>query len=1035
MFERLVELSLRNRLGVISAAVLLVAGGSVALTRLPIDAMPDVTTVQVQILTKAPALGPLEVEQFITRPVENAMSGLPALEEIRSVSRYGLSAVTVVFKEATDIYFARNLVEQRLSAAQEAIPPGVDRPEMGPITTGLGEIFHFVLEGDGYSAMELRTILDWDIAYRLRSVPGVVEVNTWGGQAKQYQVLVDPVRLLAYRFTLPQVFDAVERNNLNRGGGIIEKGGEGYIIRGEGMVSGIADLEKTVIGVTQDGTPIMLKQIGQVQEGGMLRIGGATRDGKGETVIGMVLMLQDENAREVVARVKKALAEIQPSLPEGVRIVPYYDRQDLVSRVIATVGKNLLEGGLLVIAVLLLLLGNLRGGLIVASAIPLSMLFAFAWMVRAGISGNLMSLGAIDFGLIVDGSVVMVENILRNLAGKTLSAGDRLRAIGSAAREITRPVVFGVGIILIVYIPILTLTGVEGKMFRPMAWTVVFAVAGSLLLALTLVPVLCSMAFRGTVREGETWLLRFAHRAYQPALAWAMSRPRTVALLALGVFAVSLGGASRLGAEFVPRLDEGDLVIQASRLPSVSLSQSLASTTQIEKILLPFPEVRTVVSRTGSPEIATDVMGLDLSDIFVILKPREQWRRGMTREKLVADMHDALEKGVPGNVFGFTQPIEMRFNELVAGAKTDLAVKLFGDDLDVLSQKGRELAVILSRIPGAADVKVEQTAGLPMIRVRVDRDRIARLGVSAEDVLAAVEAGRSGRVVGSVLEGRRRFDIAVRLAEGVAADPQALAAVPIGGPDGRMIPLTQLAGITIEEGPAQISRQQIERRILVEANVRGRDLAGFVAEARRAVASKLRLPSGYYVTWGGQFEHLEAATRRLMIAVPLSLFLIFALLYGTFGSTRPALLIFLNVPMAATGGILALLARGMPFSISAGVGFIALFGVAVLNGVVLVSFIRKLQEEEALGPAEAAQRAAQVRLRPVLTTALVASLGFVPMAVATGAGSEVQKPLATVVIGGLVTSTLLTLLVLPALYGWFSASAFGSGKRNLKKTS
>jgi heavy metal efflux system protein len=1020
MIERLIELSLRNRLSVISAAVLLVAGGSVALTRLPIDAMPDVTTVQVQILTKAPALGPLEVEQFITRSVENAMSGLPALEEIRSVSRYGLSAVTVVFKEGTDIYFARNLVEQRLSAAQEAIPAGVDRPEMGPITTGLGEIFHFVLEGDGYSAMELRTILDWDIAYRLRSVPGVVEVNTWGGQAKQYQVLVDPVRLLAYRFTLPQVFNAVERNNLNRGGGIIEKGGEGYILRGEGMVSGIADLEKIVVGVTQDGTPIMLKQIGQVQEGGMLRIGGATRDGKGETVIGLVLMLQDENAREVVARVKKALSEIQPSLPPGVRIVPYYDRQDLVSRVIARVGKNLLEGGVLVIVVLLLLLGNLRGGLIVASAIPLSMLFAFAWMVRAGISGNLMSLGAIDFGLIVDGSVVMVENILRNLAGKTLSAGDRLRAIGRAAKEVSRPVVFGVGIILIVYIPILVLTGIEGKMFRPMAWTVVFAVAGSLLLALTLVPVLCSLAFRGTTREGETWLLRSAHRAYQPALGWAMSRPRTVALLALGVFATSLGGASRLGAEFVPRLDEGDLVIQASRLPSVSLSQSLASTTQIEKILLPFPEVRTVVSRTGSPEIATDVMGLDLSDIFVILKPREQWRRGMTRERLVADMHDALEKGVPGNVFSFTQPIEMRFNELVAGAKSDVAVKLFGDDLDVLSQKGRELAVILSRVPGAADVKVEQTAGLPMIRVRVDRDRIARLGVSAEDVLAAVEAGRSGRVVGSVLEGRRRFDIAVRLAEGVASDPEALAAIPIGAPDGRMIPLAQLASITIEEGPAQISRQQIERRILIEANVRGRDLAGFVTEAQRVVASRLRLPSGYYVTWGGQFEHLEAATRRLMIAVPLSLFLIFALLYGAFGSTRPALLIFFNVPIAATGGILALLVRGMPFSISAGVGFIALFGVAVLNGVVLVSFVGKLQEEQGLVPAEAARRAAQVRLRPVLMTALVASLGFLPMAVATGAGAEVQKPLATVVIGGLLTSTLLTLLVLPALYRWFA---------------
>jgi cobalt-zinc-cadmium resistance protein CzcA len=1025
MIERVIDYSLRNRFGVTMAAVILVAAGSVALMRLPIDAMPDVTTVQVQILTKAPALGPVEVEQFITRPVENAMSGLPKLEQIRSVSRYGLSAVTVVFEEGTDIYFARNLVEQRLSAAQEAIPQGVGRPEMGPITTGLGEVFHFVLEGDKYSTMELRTILDWDIAYRLRSVPGVVEVNTWGGQAKQYHVLVDPTRLLAYRLSLPQVFDAVERNNLNRGGGIIEKGGEGYVIRGEGMVAGIPDLEKVVVGVTSEGTPILLRHIAQVQEGPMLRIGGATRDGKGETVVAMVLMLQGENARDVVSRVKRTLSEIAPSLPPGVRIVPFYDRESLVSRVIATVSTNLLEGGLLVVAVLFLLLGNLRGGLIVASAIPLSMLFAFLGMVRAGISGNLMSLGAIDFGLIVDGSVVMVENILRTLAGKNHGPTERRLAIAAAAKEVGRPIVFAVGIILIVYLPILTLTGIEGKMFRPMAWTVVFAVGGSLLLSLTVVPVLCSFAFRREVREKETWLLRMALRGYRPLLDRAMSHPRATAAVSGSLFAVSLGAAALLGAEFVPRLDEGDIVIQASRLPSVALGQSLASTTEIEKVLLQFPEVWTVVSRTGSPEVATDVMGMDLSDVFVMLKPRDQWRTGMDHEQLISEMHEVLERTVPGNVFSFTQPIEMRFNELVAGAKSDLAVKLFGDELDTLSSKGQELAAILAKVPGAADVKLEQTAGLPMVRVRVDRDRIARFGVSVEDVLAAVEAARSGRVVGSVLEGRRRFDIIVRLAEGVASDPQALAAVPVGTPGGRLVPLAQLADIDIEEGPAQISREQIERRIVVEANVRRRDLAGFVAEARKAVASQLKLPPGYYVTWGGQFEHLEAATRRLMVAVPLALFLIFGLLYGAFGSPRPALLIFLNVPMAATGGILALLLRGMPFSISAGVGFIALFGVAVLNGVVLVSFISKLRQDRRLAPQEAAREAALVRLRPVLMTALVASLGFIPMAVATGAGAEVQKPLATVVIGGLVTSTLLTLLVLPSIYAWFHRGGEG----------
>ncbi|MBI4169561.1 MAG: efflux RND transporter permease subunit, partial [Acidobacteria bacterium] len=648
MIDRIILFSLRNRFGITMAAVILVLAGSVALSRLPIDAMPDVTSVQVQILTKAPALGPLEVEQFITRPVENAMSGLPALEQIRSVSRYGISVVTVVFRDGTDIYWARNLVAQRLSAAQVAIPPDVERPEMGPITTGLGEVFHFVLEGDGVSSMELRTILDWDIAYRLRSVPGVIEVNSWGGLAKQFHVLVDPARLLAYRLSLPQVFEALERNNLNRGGGIIEKGGEAYVIRGEGMVTGIEDLEKVVIGTTGEGTPILVRQVAEAREGPMLRIGGATRDGEGETVIGMVLMLQNENAREVVSRVKAALVELEPSLPKGVRIIPFYDRQALVSRVIATVSKNLVEGGLLVFAVLLLLLGNLRGGLIVASAIPLSMLIAFLGMVRAGISGNLMSLGAIDFGLIVDGSVVMVENIIRRLAGRSLRPEDRREAIAGAAREVGRPIVFAVGIILIVYLPILTLSGIEGKMFRPMAWTVVFAVAGSLLLSLTLVPVLCSLLLPERIDERETWLLRQAHRLYRPVLRRAMARPRATALVAGSVFAVSLACAALLGAEFVPRLDEGDIVIQASRLPSVSLSQSLSSTTEIEKVLLRFPEVRTVVSRTGSPEVATDVMGLDLSDVFVILKPRKEWRSGRDRERLIAEMHEALEAAVPG---------------------------------------------------------------------------------------------------------------------------------------------------------------------------------------------------------------------------------------------------------------------------------------------------------------------------------------------------------------------------------------------------
>jgi len=1021
VISRIIEAALRNRFGIVMGAVLLVTAGGAALSRLSIDAMPDLTTVQVQVLTRAPALGALEVEQLITRPVENAMSGLPHLEQIRSTSRYGIASVITVFKEGTDLFFARQLVGERLSMAQETIPQGVERPEMGPASTGVGEIFHFVVEGAGASLMDLRTTLDWDIAYRLRSVPGVVEINTAGGLVKQYQVHVDPVRLLSYRLTLPQVFDALSKNNLNRGGGITEKGGEAYVIRGQGMVSGIPDIETIVVGTTKEGKPILVRQIGTVKLGPLLRIGGATHDGKGEAVIGMVLMLAGSNARDVVTGVKKELEDIRPSLPKGIQVVPFYDREQLVGRVISTVSTNLFEGGLLVIAVLLLLLGNLRGGLIVASAIPLSMLFAFLGMVQAGISGNLMSLGAIDFGLIVDGSVVMVENIVRRLeAAKGLGRAQRAEAISQGAREVGRPIVFAVGIILIVYLPVLSLGGIEGKMFRPMAWTVVFAVAGSLILSLTLIPVLCSLFFRSEVVEKETWLLRQARRGYRPVLKWAMAHPAVTVAAAASAFALSLVGAGFLGAEFIPRLDEGDFLIRVSRLPSVGLSQSLRLTTEIEKVLLRFPEVRTATSRTGSPELATDPIGFDSTDVFVNLKPRSSWRAGLTRENLIDEMETALKKGVPGSTFSFSQPIEDLFDELVAGVKSDVGVKIFGDDLSVLAQKGQELAAILSQVPGAADVRPEPTVGLPMVQVSVNRDRIARFGVSVEDVLAAVEAAQSGRVVGSVFEGRRRFDIAVRLAEGVASDLEALANVPVGGPDGKLIPLSRLADITLGEGPAQISREQIQRRLAVEANVRGRDLAGFVAEARSAVAAKLKLPAGYYLKWGGQFEHLESASRRLMIAVPLALLLIFSLLYGAFNSPRPAVLIFFNVPLAATGGVVALLLRRMPFSISAGVGFIALFGVAVLNGVVLVSFIRKLQQEEGLSPTEAAARAAEVRLRPILMTALVASLGFLPMALATGAGAEVQKPLATVVIGGLVTSTLLTLVVLPTAYRWLA---------------
>ena len=1019
MIVRLVESSLRHPFLVLVGATLLVVAGAAAVAELPIDAVPDVTTVQVQILTRAPALGPLEVEQLITRPVEEAMGGLPRLAQLRSVSRYGISAVTVVFDDDTDLYLARQLVAERLAVAQEEIPAGVERPEMGPPSTGLGEIFHFVVEGDGRSLMELRSILDWEVVPRLRHVPGVAEVNTVGGEVRQYQVVVDPARLAAHRVTLPQVFEAVERNNADRGGGVIEKAGEAYVVRGRGRIETTADLERIAVPTPGGGVP--LGELGEARVGSQLRVGGVTRDGKGEAVMGTVMMIAGANAREVVGRVKKEIAALGPSLPEGVRVVPVYDRQALVSRVIRTVTTNLVEGGLLVVAVLLLMLGHLRGGLIVASAIPLSMLAAFLGMTRAGVSGNLMSLGAIDFGLIVDGSVVMVENIVRRLSeSPERDRTARRERVLAAALEVARPVAFGVGIILLVYVPVLTLGGVEGKMFRPMALTVVFALAASLVLALTLVPVLCALVFRGPIAERETALLRAARRLHRPALEWSMRRPLATVLLAASAFAAALGCAGLLGAEFVPRLDEGDLVIRPFRLPSVSLAEALSATTRVERVLLRFPEVESITTRTGSPDLATEPVGFDTGDAFISLRPRSRWRPGLDHDRLVAAMRDALEREAPGTgVVSFSQPIEDRFEELVAGVRSDVGVKLFGDDLDVLAGQAQEIAALLREIPGAVDVRVEPTAGQPVLELRVDRARAARLGTSVDDVLAVAEALRAGRRVGSVFEGRRRWDIVVRLPEGLGAEAGSLAAVPVGIGVGGAFPLSHVASIEIREGPAQVSREAARRRILVEANVEGRDLAGFVAEARRVLARGLSLPSGYYLQWGGQFEHLVSATRRLLFAVPLALLLIFVLLHQLFGSARPALLIFLNVPMAATGGIFALLLRGLPFSISAGVGFIALFGVAVLNGIVLVSFIRTLRGQ-GLSPLAAARRAAEARLRPILMTALVASLGFLPMALATGSGAEVQRPLATVVIGGLVTSTLLTLLVLPTAYRWFA---------------
>lgn len=1028
MFDRIIDFAIGNRLLIIFFVLLTAALGLRAMQQLPIDAVPDVTNVQVQVLTNAPALGPLEVEQFITFPVESVMSGLPNLEEVRSLSRFGLSAVTVVFEEGTDIYFARQLVAERLSDAREAIPDGYGTPEMGPISSGLGEIYQFEVRGDPmcppegpdtdacYTAMELRTTLDWYIGYQLRTVPGVVEINAFGGELKTYEVQVDPHRLLALGIALGDVFEALENNNANAGGGYIAHAGEQRLIRGEGLIRSREDVERVVLATSDEGTPIYVRDVAEVTFAPMIRQGAVTRDGRGEAVTGIVMMLMGANSGEVAAQVEERLNELAPTLPDGITIETFYDRTDLVDRTIHTVATNLIEGAVLVIVVLLLLLGNLRGGLLVAAAIPLSMLAAFIGMQRMGVSGNLMSLGAIDFGLIVDGSVVMIENAVRVLAHEKPERHQVASVVRRACKQVARPVAFAVGIIMIVYIPVLTLQGIEGKMFKPMATTVLFALAGSLVLALLLMPAMATLVFRRGVSERETLVMRVCRWVYEPVLRVAVRFRWITLLVALSVLVLAGVLGPTMGAEFIPRLDEGAIAMQAIRPPSVSLEESIAATTRIEQSLLEaFPdEIDTIVSRTGRAEIATDPMGVEISDIFVMLDPIEQWTRVATKDELVEAIEGVLNDEVPGQNYSFSQPIELRTNELISGVRSDIAINLYGDDLSVLGESGDAIADVLRTVPGAADVNMDQVAGLPLLRVQLDREALARYAVNASDVLEAVSA-MGGHAVGEVVEGQRRFTLQVRFPYDARSDLEAIRRLPIAGADGTRIPLGQLAALTHDEGPAVVSRESVQRRLTIQLNVRGRDIAGFVAEARRRITEDVDLPAGYFVTWGGQFKNLQEASGRLAVAVPIALALIFLLLFMTYGSARPALLIYLNVPFAATGGVLALYVRGMPFSISAGVGFIALFGIAVLNGVVLVSHIRELQGR-GVPLDEAAVEGAKVRLRPVLMTALVASLGFLPMAISTTAGAEVQQPLATVVIGGLITATFLTLLVLPAIY-------------------
>ena len=1019
--ERLLNFSLRYRFFTLVAIAVVMASGLWSFAHLTIDAVPDLTPVQVQVLTRAPALGPVEVEQFITFPIEASLNGLPALRELRSVSRYGLSAVTAIFDEQTDIYRARQFVAERLAQAMERIPAEYGRPVMGPLTTGLGEVYQFTVKGPGYSPMALRTLLQWDIGMKLRAVPGVVEVNIWGGEPQQFHVIVDPSKLLSYKLTLKHIFEALQRNNAMAGGGYIEHQREQLLIRGEALATHVSDLARIVVAHGAGGVPIYIADLAEVKEGSALRIGAATAMGEGETVIGMVQMLAGENAQQVVTKVKARVQEIQATLPTGVTIEPYYDRTIFVSKVMATVRNNLLEGGLLVIAVLFLFLGDLRAGLIVASAIPLAMLIAFTGMMQVGLSGNLMSLGAIDFGLLVDGSVVMIDNILRRLALTPVrNREERLAEVLAAGREVLRPMTLAVGIIILVYVPILALTGIEGKMFRPMAWTVIMALSGSLLCAVTVTPLLAFWFVRGGPQHEETRLIRMLRNLYAPCLRWAMARPVWPVTVAVAIFGVSLVAGTRLGIEFVPRLEEGDLAVQVWRLPSISLTESVATALDIERVLRRFPEVTQVVTRTGSPEVATDVMGVEMSDVFVILKPPREWVTAGARNDLIEMMKQAIVAQVPGVGLGFTQPIEMRFNELIAGVRSDLAVKIFGPDLDILKQQAERAARALEAVPGAADVKVEQVAGLPLLRVIVDRAEIARYGLTAEEVLTLIQTTRVGTVVGTVVQGSRRFELVVRLAERVSRDPGTLGSLLIPTMHGELVPLSRVTTIKIDSGPAQISREHVQRRIVVECNIRGRDLGSFVADAQQAVTQAVTLPVGYELIWGGQYEHLQEAARRLAMVVPVTLLLILGMLSVIFGAMRPALLIFLNVPLALSGGILALWLRGLPLSISAVIGFIALFGIAVLNAVVLVSHIRQL-ESEGLPTDQAIYQGAMDRLRPVLMTALVASLGFLPMALATSMGAEVQRPLATVVIGGLFTSTILTLVILPAIYARVAA--------------
>ncbi|WP_282271745.1 CusA/CzcA family heavy metal efflux RND transporter [Stenotrophomonas sp. PS02298] len=1046
MLERLIGLSIRHRWLTLVLTAALVALGVWSYRHLSIDATPDITNVQVQINTQAPGYSPVEAEQRVTFAIETAMAGLPKLDYSRSLSRYGLSQVTVVFKDGTDLYFARQQVAERLQQIASQLPDGLD-PEMGPISTGLGEIFMYTVEaepnarkpdGTPYTATDLRTLQDWVIRPQLRTTPGVTEVNTIGGFERQIHITPDPAQLVALGFTLNDVVAAVMRNNQNIGAGYIERNGQQFLVRVPGQLANLEAIGNIVLD-RRDGVPIRVRDVASVGEGKELRTGAATQNGH-EVVVGTAFMLFGANSREVSQAAAAKLDAANASLPPGVHAKAVYDRTALVDRTISTVSKNLIEGALLVVVVLFLLLGNVRASLITAAVIPLAMLFTIIGMVRGGVSGNLMSLGALDFGLIVDGAVIIIENCLRRFGeaqhalGRQLNDEERYDLTASATAEVIRPSLFGLGIIAAVYLPIFALSGVEGKMFHPMAITVVLALTGAMVLSLTFVPAAIATFLRGRVAEHDNRLMRWSRARYRPLLDWALRR-RVVVLAGAAVLVVGCGVlATRLGSEFVPSLDEGDITLQPMRIPGTSLEQSVAMQETLEKRLAQFPEVANIFSKIGTAEVATDPMPPSMADTFLMLKPRDQWPDPRKpKAELVEELEEAA-KEIPGSNYEFTQPIQMRTNELISGVRSDVAVKVYGDNLDQLTRLASRVERVMRSVPGAEDVKAEQVSGLPLLTITPDPAALARYGLNPGDVQETVATAIGGSVAGQLIEGDRRFDLVVRLPESQRQDPAVLADLPIplpastsvdessrlaaganGGP--RTVPLREVAKIQVERGPNQINRENGKRRVVITANVRERDLGGFVGELRTRIGQDVTLPEGYWIDYGGTFEQLISATQRLGVVVPVTLALIFALLFMAFGSAKDATIVFSGVPLALTGGVLALALRGIPLSISAGVGFIALSGVAVLNGLVMIAFIRRLREQgDPLD--EAVRDGALGRLRPVLMTALVASLGFLPMALNVGAGSEVQRPLATVVIGGIVSSTALTLLVLPVLYRW-----------------